>query len=127
MSDEPEFSWPPSPEEAAEMRVDLMEILGEIEGFDQDYEPRNVLVLLALAAAATTGLPAGFRIDPAEPDWPVAYIELPTGQVSWHMSAHATPYDGHTTPEKYERIKAFVGGADMANAAESTDSESNGA
>lgn len=99
--------WPPTPEEAAALREDLKEMLTEIEEHDQDYEPRYVLVLLALAAAASCGLPAGFAIDPAEPDWPVAFIELPTGQVSWHMPAHKTPY-GHSTPEKYERTRAFV-------------------
>ncbi|HEY9261875.1 hypothetical protein, partial [Chitinophaga sp.] len=24
--------------------------------------------------------------DPQDPDWPVVYIKLPTGQVSWHIS-----------------------------------------
>lgn len=49
-------------------------------------------------------------------DWrKVIFIELPTGQCTWHihkseepMFAHLTPigfvWDGHTTEEKYQRV-----------------------
>jgi hypothetical protein len=56
----------------------------------------------------------------AIPGWDEAwhgciYIDLPTGQASWHfhdseahLFAHLPPYDGewdgHTTEEKYERM-----------------------
>jgi hypothetical protein len=60
--------------------------------------------------------------DPSEPDWPVVYMNAPTGQLSWHISpsdvhlfAHvvkvepgAVRWDGHTTPEKYERIRELT-------------------
>lgn len=47
------------------------------------------------------------------------YVDLPTGQVSWHYhTSHAylfehlppytTPYDGHTTDEKYRRLAAIT-------------------
>lgn len=56
--------------------------------------------------------------DPAEMDWLVVVIESPEGQMSWHISADDEglfnlvrrtepmdrPWDGHTTPEKYERL-----------------------
>lgn len=49
----------------------------------------------------------------------VVYIELPTGQVSWHiresekdlfkhLERKGTKWDGHSTQEKYERIEACI-------------------
>jgi hypothetical protein len=104
---DPNFTWPPSPGDQDDALEILQDTLRLIEDHDQDYEPRYALVLLAVSMAVTGGLEAGFAIDPAEPAWPVAYIELPTGQVSWHMPAHKTPFDGHSTPEKYERIRKY--------------------
>ncbi len=74
------------------------------------YAQRNRLIYQAIAIAARGGLEAGFAIDPREPDWPVAFIELGPGkdkQVSWHMPAHRWGYDGHSTAEKYQRIEAY--------------------
>lgn len=72
------------------------------------YAERNRLVYMAMGRAASAGMDVGFRIDPEEPEWPVAYIELPTGQVSWHMPQHSKPWDGHTTTEKNARVQDFV-------------------
>lgn len=108
--DDGEPLWPPTDEQKAEALKDLKEILVELEPLDQHYEARYMVVLIAMAMAYVAGLEAGFRLDPAEPDWPVAYIELPTGQVSWHMPAHKREWDGHTTEEKYERIRRYVEG-----------------
>lgn len=82
--------------------------LAEIERNDTNYDVRYGLVLDAMAAAHGAGYPTGIAIDPNDPDRPVVYIQLPTGQVSWHMPAHPTPYDGHDTPEKYHRIRAYL-------------------
>jgi hypothetical protein len=81
----------------------------EIEKFDKsgEYTQRNETILLAIIAAWSLHYEAGFRIDPNEPEWPVAFIELPTGQVSWHLPQHVKPWDLHTTAEKYERIRAY--------------------
>lgn len=87
----------------------LGRVLALISKHDTDYPTRYRLVYEALALAVAAGLPAGVRIDPAEPGWPVVYIELPTGQVSWHMPEHEQAWDGHTTEEKYARIAVFVG------------------
>jgi hypothetical protein len=73
-----------------------------------DYQNRYRLVFGAMYAALKAGIPAGIALDPAEPDWPVVYIELPTGQVSWHMPAHPTAWDGHSTEEKYNRCHAYA-------------------
>ena len=81
-----------------------------IEAHDEDYDERYVLVIDALGAALSSGYKAGFRIDPTEPEWPVAYIELPTGQVSWHLPQHPVAWDGHDTAEKYRRCRKYAGG-----------------
>lgn len=57
--------------------------------------------------------------DAAEPDWPVLFVGLPTGQATWHISpsdldlfehvpAGAATWDGHSTTEKYERVDAHT-------------------
>jgi hypothetical protein len=59
--------------------------------------------------------------DPNEPDWPVLYIDSPTGQLSWHINpddrdlvgsvpvVHSddprAQWDRHTTDEKYRRLR----------------------
>lgn len=83
-------------------------------GCDAVYRERaHLLALLA------THYPARVWRDEDEPQWPVLYIDLPTGQVSWHLnlsdldlfahvdSGHET-WDGHTTDEKYERIREWT-------------------
>jgi hypothetical protein len=86
------------------------------------YRERARLVALLAALYPSALVTDG---DPAEPDWPVLYVTLPTGQASWHIAPddvelfshvdvydNATPgapqWDGHTTEEKYERIAAHV-------------------
>ncbi len=88
----------------------LRAMLGMMERHDTDYDTRYHLVIGAISAALSSGYKAGFRIDPSDPEWPVAYIELPTGQVSWHMPQHPQSWDGHSTEEKYRRIREFVEG-----------------
>lgn len=60
--------------------------------------------------------------DPFAPDWAVVTVELPTGQGCWHISAddkdlfqhipptphYARGWDGHTTDEKYRRIRELA-------------------
>jgi len=80
---------------------------------DGDYDTRNRLVMEAVTLAQELGFRAGYRIDPDEPAWPVAVIELvmPDGseaQVSWHLPEHPRRWDGHDTDEKYRRIHAFT-------------------
>jgi len=100
-----------------EVRVAVMtlrKILVDIEAADTsdsrpaDYPRRNRLVFGAIYAALRAGYAAGVAIDHTEPDWPVAYIELPdVGQVSWHVPAHGMVWDGHTTKLKYDRCAAY--------------------
>lgn len=76
--------------------------------YDADYERRYKCVLGAMDLAAQYGYKTGYRIDLAEPEWPVAFIELPTGQISWHMPQFPDAWDGHTTEQKFERIAEYV-------------------
>jgi hypothetical protein len=72
------------------------------------YDARNRYVMEAMEKARALGYVTGVGFDPAEPQWPVIYIELPTGQVSWHIPAYAGEWDGHTTPLKYERTELYI-------------------
>jgi len=49
------------------------------------YADRNLLAQLAAALAQRCGFRVGVGVDDAEPDWPLIYIDLPSGQVSWHV------------------------------------------
>ena len=80
------------------------------------YRERHHLIA-HLAAAYPSVLV--YRADPDAPDWPVIFIDLPTGQVSWHINPedldlfeHVTvgtgTWDGHTTDEKYARLDAHT-------------------
>lgn len=55
------------------------------------------------------------------PDWPVVTVETPTGQMAWHVHAGDTdlfhplvkssepiPYDGHSTEQKYFRLRQLT-------------------
>lgn len=84
--------------------------LREVDEIDQsetpDYDKRYRCLLEALIFATSAGVPSGIRLDPEEPEWPVMFFELPTGQVSWHLPQHVRPWDGHTNEEKHDRIVA---------------------
>lgn len=101
--------------------ADLAMTLVAIEAYDPsaphnagsgDYKWRNACVYLALHEAAALGIPCGIALDPSDLAWPVAFIELPTGQISWHLPAHPTPWDGHDGATKTERITAWIATVD---------------
>lgn len=60
--------------------------------------------------------------DPEAPDWAVLTIEAPTGQMCWHVAPadmdlfrwvtptphNAREWDGHTTEEKYQRLRILA-------------------
>lgn len=85
---------------------------------DRTYTERNQIVA-ALSKLFHAGL-ARTNIPGWEPEWHgCVYIDLPTGQVSWHyherdadLFSHLGPYqgkwDGHDTPEKYRRLAALT-------------------
>lgn len=92
----------------ARWRRELAHWLEWIETNDADYYLRERALLRVHQRALWLGFPVGYRIDPQEPDWPVFFVELPTGQVSWHMQAFPREWDGHDSVEKYRRCQAFA-------------------
>lgn len=93
-----------------EARRELRRELALIERAEEAkrYDIRNRAVLIAAGLASMCGYPCGVRLDATEPDWPVVYIELPNGQVSWHLPQHDREWDGHSTEEKYRRCREFA-------------------
>jgi hypothetical protein len=85
---------------------------------EEYYNIRNETIHLAIMHAKDLGYEAGFMThqplqDLIDKKWDhrwgvVAFIELPTGQVSWHIESPDIKYDGHTTEEKYKRIQEYV-------------------
>lgn len=85
---------------------------------DAAYLERNRLVAL-LAAIYPSGI-ARTAIEGWDPAWHgCVYIDLPTGQASWHyhdsqahlfahLPAYTKSWDGHTTEQKYERVAALA-------------------
>lgn len=84
------------------------------------YGRRNDLVKHAVSVAIKAGYVAGYAIHTPleditsgrwEPEWCViAHIELPTGQIRWHLDGRGIVYDGHTDAMKWNRIKHYLGG-----------------
>lgn len=90
---------------------------------DAVYAERNqVVALLAILARE-----AGYRVGTAttdipgwEPEWHnVVYIDGPWGQISWHyhdregpmfasLPAYDGTWDGHSTDEKYRRVRTWI-------------------
>lgn len=90
---------------------------------DGAYLERNRCVALIARMALAMGLRAGLArtaIEGWSEDWHgCVYIDLPTGQCSWHfhdsqahlfdgLPTYAGKWDGHTTPEKYGRVDAAL-------------------
>ncbi len=87
------------------LRTMLTEIVSaEIGG---DYDERNTCTYFALGAAMSLGYDCGVR-EGDDPRWPVCYIDLPTGQVSWHLPRYPKKWDGHETTEKYQRVADYL-------------------
>lgn len=92
---------------------------------DAAYFERNQCVALIARMALALGHDVAVTktvIDGWSEDWHgCIYIELPTGQVSWHfhdsqaylfegLPSVPAVWDGHDTPEKYRRVNdAFIG------------------
>jgi len=88
---------------------------------DAAYHERNQCVAALVTMATMLGWRHGLGLhDESDASWDrewmhIVFIDLPTGQVSWHihdrglpMFQHLKPYpgtwDGHTTDEKYQRL-----------------------
>lgn len=76
------------------------------------YTTRNALIQHLMGAVLEAGWPCGYDtheviVKGIRQTWPVAFVELPTGQVSWHIAPYTGRYDGHTTRDKYARCAAL--------------------
>jgi hypothetical protein len=79
------------------------------------YDNRAFFLMEAISLAHQCGYKAGIRIDPDDLNWPVVFIELPTGQISYHIKQHSIPWDGHTTEQKCLRLLSHVASVIGAN------------
>ncbi|MCI5121240.1 MAG: hypothetical protein D3908_08640 [Candidatus Electrothrix sp. AUS4] len=80
---------------------------------------RNQAVQALAKMALELGMKAGLRNDPESPGWPVLMIDLPTGQVGYHLPenevvgewpVYEKDWDGHSLAEKRERVARFLAG-----------------
>lgn len=96
-------------------------------GSDDEWDPavsarRNLLVWQVAQDAVNAGYAAHVS---REVTWPVVFIELPTGQVSWHVPTSIRPegvelrtsdldsedlWDQHTREDKAKRITDYLAG-----------------
>lgn len=92
-----------------------------MDGDDLDavYRERNACVAAIATMAVQRGWDAFLAADDQEPGWHVVFLETPRGQLSWHVPERdlslfsdlrvsdrpsRMSWDGHTTPEKYQRL-----------------------
>jgi hypothetical protein len=122
-------SWmhPSTLSEAAQSHLALLKReLGHARAGMADLEQRKDGAYLErnrLVAALASVFPSGTgrtAIEGWSEDWHgCVYVDLPTGQASWHfhdshahlfahLPAYDKPWDGHTTEEKYERLEALA-------------------
>lgn len=104
-------------EKIAECQNQAKEIAKLRERKDGAYLERNKVVA-ALAKCFPSGV-ARTAIEGWHEEWHgCVYIDLPTGQVSWHyhdshaslfedLPAYSGTWDGHSTEEKYARLAAL--------------------
>ncbi len=82
---------------------------GQVPATTDAYRQRNALVYKALGLATAVSYRTGILPDPAQPEWVIAFIDLPdTGQVSWHLPIYTGVWDQHDTPTKYQRVTEFA-------------------
>jgi len=81
---------------------------------DEAYLDRNLCVQVIARMAQKLGYNVGIKENG---DWPILYIDLPTGQVSWHIPkadiAGISPeyhkeWDGHDVEIKRMRLIEFI-------------------
>lgn len=93
---------------------------------DAAYRERDMCVAALARAAGRLGCLVWIgrhQGDPWDDDWRnIVFLELPTGQVSWHIHDSELPmfewvirfdqvnasWDGHSTEEKYRRLDRWL-------------------
>jgi hypothetical protein len=117
MSDD--FTGPTAKEaEEAEAREEILEA-DSVTDLDDVYRQRNRMVAFAAAEYPSTFIVGA---DDKWPDFAVVYVDLPTGQTSWHIGPRdfdlfdfmpksvpgSASWDGHTDDEKHDRIQKYT-------------------
>lgn len=84
---------------------------------DEAYYDRDLLAQALARMALEMGYKAGVRFRDTE--WPIIYVDLPTGQVSWHIKQeellqglpdYPGEWDNHGLKEKRGRVKEYAKG-----------------
>ena len=97
------------------------ETINQSSTLDDAYFDRNQAVQALAKMALRLGMKAGLRRDPDEPGWPVLMIDLPAGQVGYHLPEEQVvgewpeydeDWDGHSLAEKRDRVTRFLAGED---------------
>ena len=81
---------------------------------DEAYLDRNLAVQVMARMAMQLGYSVGIRNR--DDNWPILYVDLPTGQASWHLPASELigdfpdygEWDGHDVGEKRRRMIQFL-------------------
>jgi hypothetical protein len=94
---------------------------GELESDSKEeaYLDRNLAVLALVKMALHRGFACGRGNWDETAEWVPIYIELPTGQVSWHVRVREIPpevwnelrpveWDGHNLEAKRARLRRFA-------------------
>ena len=81
---------------------------------EEAYLDRNLCVQTMVRMASELGYNTGIRDDG---NWSIFYIDLPTGQVSWHIPKldivgmfpeYLDKWDGHDVETKRNRLREFI-------------------
>ena len=99
-----------------------MSELGSLEQINKVYTERNACVGMAYVMAKKLGYRVGMKASD-DPEWLLIFIDLPTGQVSWHipqgdlvgyfpdkLEIYPDGWDEHTFAEKYGRMVEYAVG-----------------
>ena len=89
----------------------------ESDTLQEAYRDRNLAVMALAQICLDNGFKVGLNLNLDDPKWPILFIDLPDGQVSWHLPkdeiigswpTYYGPWDGHSLIEKQGRIEAFI-------------------
>ncbi len=81
------------------------------------YAERNRIAQALGKMAMKLGYNVGIKDDKEDKDYVILYIDLPTGQVSWHIPKRELigkfpeyngNWDGHDTKSKIERVEEYI-------------------
>jgi hypothetical protein len=85
---------------------------------EEAYFDRNQAVQAFARLALAQDWSVGLLPNPAEPDWPILYVDIPgKGQVSWHLPraeiigdwpAYPALWDGTGLEVKRQRLATFL-------------------